>query len=73
VQLPNSSDYDDAFSKLKKFIQDRELLTAYLLRRTDDDLRWATLTCDMKLMTRCGNLTFELTPVHPHSAHFQNT
>ena len=37
VQLPNPSDYDAAFSKLKKFIQDAEILTAYLLRRTDLD------------------------------------
>jgi hypothetical protein len=37
VQLPNPSDYDFAFSKLKKFIQDAELLTSYLLRRTDHD------------------------------------
>ena len=37
VQLPNPSDYDVAFSKLKKLIQDAELLTAYLLRRTCHD------------------------------------
>jgi hypothetical protein len=28
VQLPNPSDYDAAFSKLKKFIRDAELPTA---------------------------------------------
>jgi len=30
VQLPNPSDYDVAFSKLKKLNQDADLLTAYL-------------------------------------------
>jgi hypothetical protein len=37
VPLPNPGDYDVALSKLKKFIQDAELLTVYLFRRTDHD------------------------------------